>query len=181
VLRRAENVGISHNAGVFSSNGWVMISVGPSLYRGSKIHKTEYASLLDYQLRHPVAVARVSERTYWLFQNKFFWDNDYLTADQVYALLVTRQQREDQRIERAQAMVAMGESPRPVKRGAIPDDVKQFVWIRDEGMCQHCGGTVGLQFDHIIPVSKGGSSDAANLQILCAPCNQRKSSGLTIR
>ena len=78
-------------------------------------------------------------------------------------------------------MVAMGERPQPSARGAIPDDVKQFVWTRDEGRCRNCGSQTELQFDHIIPVALGGATVAENLQVLCGPCNRRKSAGLTVR
>ena len=41
--------------------------------------------------------------------------------------------------------------------------------------CAYCGATaldgVALEVDHIIPISKGGSNDMENLQILCKPCN----------
>ncbi|WP_354003896.1 HNH endonuclease [Arthrobacter sp. zg-Y877] len=52
---------------------------------------------------------------------------------------------------------------------------------RDGGRCQGCGSTVDIQYDHIIPVSKGGSSNVENLQILCGKCNRFKSDGLTTR
>lgn len=40
--------------------------------------------------------------------------------------------------------------------------------------CSICGATKLLTIDHIIPVSKGGSDEEANLQILCKSCNSSK-------
>jgi hypothetical protein len=57
----------------------------------------------------------------------------------VSVLLVSQQQleqgRKRARIERAKAMVAMGMQPQDQaqRRGAIPDDVQQLVWLRDGG------------------------------------------------
>jgi len=34
--------------------------------------------------------------------------------------------------------------------------------------------TAGLEFDHIYPESKGGSSDPENLTLACRPCNRAK-------
>jgi 5-methylcytosine-specific restriction endonuclease McrA len=50
-----------------------------------------------------------------------------------------------------------------------------FVWRRDQGRCVKCGSQEGLEFDHIIPVSRGGSNTARNLQLLCENCNRSKS------
>lgn len=182
MLRRAENVSVSHSPGLFTGRGWVLVSIGRSTYRTVKIHKNDYQDRWARQQDYPVCIVRVDGRSYWQFRHKFFWDNDGLSADQVYALLVTREQREMQRIERAQAMVAMGSQPRSaVVRGAIPDDVKQMVWMRDGGRCRNCGNTSELQFDHVIPSSVGGASTPENLQILCGPCNRRKGASLGIR
>ncbi len=57
----------------------------------------------------------------------------------------------------------------------IPDLVKQQVWDRDGGKCVKCGKTEYLEFDHIIPLSRGGANTANNIQILCRRCNSLKS------
>lgn len=40
--------------------------------------------------------------------------------------------------------------------------------------CLACGSDGPLTIDHVIPVSKGGSNTAANVQPLCGPCNSAK-------
>jgi len=63
----------------------------------------------------------------------------------------------------------------PVRRRMIPTHVKLAVWKRDGGKCAICGATEDLHFDHIIPYSKGGSSDTEdNIQLLCSKHNLEK-------
>jgi hypothetical protein len=57
----------------------------------------------------------------------------------------------------------------------IARDVRQRVWQRDGGRCVECGATQYLEFDHIIPVARGGDNSERNVQILCRGCNARKS------
>jgi HNH endonuclease len=61
-----------------------------------------------------------------------------------------------------------------IRRRYIRAEVKREVMERDSGRCQHCGSNQDIQFDHVIPFSKGGSSETANIQILCVRCNYRK-------
>lgn len=51
---------------------------------------------------------------------------------------------------------------------------KERILERDGGRCVKCGATEKLHIDHVIPVSKGGTSDDDNLQVLCATCNCSK-------
>lgn len=69
-------------------------------------------------------------------------------------------------------------------REPLSYEVKRAVWVRDRGMCRHCGIGEGesmrrhgehLQYDHVIPFSRNGADTVANLQLLCGPCNRAKS------
>ena len=55
--------------------------------------------------------------------------------------------------------------------GAGTVAARQEVWERDGGRCVRCGAQQELQYDHIIPLSRGGADTAENLQLLCAPCS----------
>lgn len=41
-------------------------------------------------------------------------------------------------------------------------------------ICQRCGEGSGLQWDHVLPLSKGGLHHPTNMQRLCRKCNERK-------
>lgn len=57
---------------------------------------------------------------------------------------------------------------------AISKSVQREVWRRDMGRCVECGTKERLEYDHIIPFSKGGSNTARNIQLLCEKCNREK-------
>lgn len=180
MLRRAENVRLTHRPGFWTGKGPAVLIIGRRAVMLRKMSRSDFQLRMAVQLRRPRLVATVSGRRYWHYANKFYWENDELQSDQVYALIATREQRRTQQIERAQATIAMGSQPRTsTARKKIPDDIKQYIWTRDDGQCQSCGSMAELQFDHIIPISMGGSNNAENLQVLCGPCNRSKAAGLT--
>lgn len=60
----------------------------------------------------------------------------------------------------------------------IPFSIKIRVARRDNYTCQICGKHLidsEIEFDHIIPVSKGGNSEEHNLRLTCFDCNREKS------
>lgn len=60
------------------------------------------------------------------------------------------------------------------KRPRIPESVRVEVWRRDGGKCGRCGSREKLEYDHIVPISKGGSNTARNIELLCEKCNRSK-------
>jgi hypothetical protein len=74
-------------------------------------------------------------------------------------------------IWRSRSAPVAGVQPR---REPIPERVRHEVWRRDRGSCVDCGSRGRLEFDHIIPVSRGGSNTTRNIELRCEPCNRRK-------
>ena len=58
---------------------------------------------------------------------------------------------------------------------------RENVFIRDRHMCTYCGrryASDDLNVDHIVPKSKGGKREWANVTTACATCNKRKGNEL---
>lgn len=57
------------------------------------------------------------------------------------------------------------------------DEQRFAVLLRDDGKCQRCGVSVkdDYEIDHIIAYSNGGRTNLNNAQLLCTPCNRKKS------
>jgi len=63
-------------------------------------------------------------------------------------------------------------------RPPIPSEARREVWRRDQGKCAQCGSRENLEYDHIIPLAKGGSNTARNIELLCETCNRSKSDSI---
>jgi hypothetical protein len=79
-----------------------------------------------------------------------------------------------------QNLISEDAEPTTEKRRSrsISEQVKNSVWRRDEGKCVECGSNENLEFDHIIPHSKGGANTKRNIQLLCESCNRKKSDNI---
>jgi 5-methylcytosine-specific restriction endonuclease McrA len=77
------------------------------------------------------------------------------------------------------AKVAKPRRARGARGRTIPAHVRRAVYQRDAGRCtfigesgHRCESTTLLEFDHIVPVARGGQSTAANLRMVCRAHNQ---------
>ena len=80
----------------------------------------------------------------------------------------------DREIERDVKRHFPDEPTIPARRKPIPEGVRHEVWRRDRGECVVCHSRDRLEFDHIIPVSKGGSNTARNIELRCEAHNRQK-------
>ena len=51
--------------------------------------------------------------------------------------------------------------------------LRAFVLRRDGGKCQRCGGGVGLECHHVIPLAAGGRDIPSNLRAHCKSCHDQ--------
>lgn len=59
--------------------------------------------------------------------------------------------------------------------------LREAVFERDQFTCQYCGATdIGLECDHVEPISRGGTNEMGNLVTSCGPCNKSKRDKLLI-
>lgn len=135
------------------------------------------AALEAEQAQRPVCLALVGDRAYWWFEHACYWEDEQLAAEDVLALVRDRQRRRQRRLERAHTALALEQEPAQ-RRESIPRELRLAVFERDGGRCVECDASFDLQYDHVIPVSMGGATTVQNLQLLCAPCNQRKGGAL---
>lgn len=63
-----------------------------------------------------------------------------------------------------------------VKPSTHPAFTRFNVFLRDRFSCQYCGTRDDLTFDHLIPRSRGGTTNWTNVVAACSPCNLRKGS-----
>ena len=68
------------------------------------------------------------------------------------------------------------------RRPTIPTSVRNAVLERDGMTCRYCsrkvsfrsGGSAKLNFDHVIPYSRGGPTTVDNIVVCCRRCNHAK-------
>ncbi len=118
---------------------------------------------------------------FWWFNKKLFWVNRSCNSSEDYEYLTGKVEQfalesETQYLESLDKLkrLRLINNKKRVPRPPIQDDVAALVLARDGEKCVNCGATDNLEFDHILPFSRGGSSSEDNLQILCRRCNAKR-------
>jgi HNH endonuclease len=131
--------------------------------------------LLAYVI--PLNRDQADERVYALYRSAVWSSQHDLKPEQWQILVDTFLEREDAELAVALAPLALCESEPTRER--IPPEVRRAVWIRDQGKCARCGSRERLEYDHIVPVSRGGSNTERNIELLCEFHNRVKSNTIS--
>ena len=144
------------------------------------ISSMAHRAILAEQRTVPVAVAEDERRTWWMFRDRFFWEDDGLGPDEVAALVHERERRLRQ-AHRAGAGPDGGRrrGGRPAPRGRSPRTCGGRSSAATGGAASACGSAELLQFDHVIPVALGRGVHAGEPPGVCAPCNRAKGASLS--
>ncbi len=67
-------------------------------------------------------------------------------------------------------------------KGITPDDLERLLF-EAKGECQWCGKLMRStpEYDHILPLSRGGKNVIENLTVSCSSCNRRKAGKHPVR
>lgn len=121
---------------------------------------------------------RWSGRHWWVFRRGVYSTALSLKALDVRALLLQAENKVKVKLAHAHALMEQAAVLDAPRRPSIPTDVKILVWQRDKGQCVICGSNRDLEFDHVIPLTMGGSNTARNIQLLCELHNRQKGGNL---
>ena len=111
-------------------------------------------------------------------QNAFYTVNGPYEVEEAKLILLDALRNKKRKAEYLVARKDVPESELGYERQSILEEVRHEVWRRDRGRCSQCGSVHNLEFDHVIPVSRGGANTARNIQLLCEQCNRRKSNNI---
>jgi hypothetical protein len=113
---------------------------------------------------------------YYIYKDNIYkFDRTSYSDEEIFLQIMNLEDEERRKFERLKHKFSQAERiDREGCREIIPEEVRIAVWRRDEGKCVKCSSRENLEYDHIIPVSKGGSNTVRNIELLCEKCNREK-------
>lgn len=124
----------------------------------------------------PLGLSDKKERPgHYLFRGSIYKaDRLGYSEEEIVLQIHDVEEREQRQFERLRGKTAPASDEEQRKRERISEEVRIAVWRRDGGKCVRCGSKEFLEYDHIVPFSKGGSNTARNIELLCEACNRAK-------
>ena len=135
-----------------------------------------FVRMAALQFDRPVLVAKRDGRRWWWYLDRFWWDDEGLSARDVAAIVLGGdRERTNRAAEAARTRASLfGEEPTPDREETFSPIVRFAVWCRDRGRCVDCRSLLDLEYVQIIPYSRGGSRWIKNVELRCATCRERR-------
>jgi hypothetical protein len=115
----------------------------------------------------------------WVFNGYVYEVKGFYSDDETKLLILENFDNERRYFEKLNAKFNQTANTNTTyERPRIPESIRIEVWRRDSGKCARCSSREKLEYDHIVPISKGGSNTARNIELLCEKCNRSKSNNV---
>jgi hypothetical protein len=142
-----------------------------------------YAECIARNQREPLKTKRFENSketgTEWVFNGYAYEVKGLYTDNEIRLLILEDFDKERRYFEKLKIKFdETKESESTNERPRIPENIRIEVWRRDGGKCARCGNREKLEYDHIVPISRGGSNTARNIELLCEKCNRSKSNNV---
>lgn len=133
------------------------------------------------QKKLPFLICDINWKLYKLviYSFQFFYSSPAGKSTMTYTIPISQNVMEHLQRELSSKINKKGHSKS--QRSIMTNDLREAIKQRDNYTCCMCGNSVFnepnllLEVDHIVPISKGGKTEASNLQTLCWRCNRKKS------
>lgn len=142
--------------------------------------KLAYTSAIEAAFRSILSITDKSKKnSQWFYKGFIYEVQGHYTEDEIKLLILEDFDKERKMFEKLRAKFDDASSEDlKYERPRIPEKVRIEVWRRDGGKCARCGSREKLEYDHIVPISKGGSNTARNIELLCEKHNRSKSNNV---
>ncbi|MEK6754153.1 MAG: HNH endonuclease signature motif containing protein [Chloroflexota bacterium] len=139
----------------------------------------KYIELLKQSDTQPLQFSKKNKKNNWLYKGFIYKVQGTYSDDQIRLLILEDFDKEREFFENLKEKFDVSPSSNiTYDRPRIPENIRIEVWRRDSGKCARCGSREKLEYDHIVPISKGGSNTARNIELLCEKHNRSKSNNV---
>jgi len=140
---------------------------------------TIHEQLLKNAEQQPVRLSNRGKNDDWIYK-EFHYITNGPYDDEQFSLLILEEFDKERRLfeDLKRRHLSTDDQDQKHDRPRVPENIRIEVWRRDGGKCARCGSRENLEYDHIVPISKGGSNTARNIELLCEKCNRSKSNNV---
>lgn len=136
----------------------------------------QYEAIVDDE--HEIRIELVRQRTKYKQRDYVRYPYIDEVSDRTFSMPYSSIVKRQKALEKIGYETTIRKYKMSNQRKLMTKKLREEIMERDNYTCQICGkympDRIGLQIDHIVPVSKGGKTVPSNLRVLCSRCNGHK-------